>query len=247
MTYAEYEQRETDRRNSFDYFRTGAEEEPEVNGPLPGAIDRKEACEFLGYKLDSWLRLITPTAGGYMWNAEPATNSIPAYLYDQLEDERREKDRAERARHTWGFRSDVDERPYFHDPARLAFDPYVAIHLDDKHQHEGVSLAEIWADPLARTFWLAIKARHITSQYFRGQCIAMARWARECPPRVAEDLSVGTGSGFMDLPSRYLRIQLYPYVVHELMAEGKWPYFHPGKACVSEHSLGWKRVDRRSE
>lgn len=247
MTFAEYEEREESRRGRYCYPDPLEDpmQEEELSGPLPGAIDRDSACKSLGYMLDSWTRMVTPTAGGFMHGGPPDSNAIPLYLVDLEREQRRAEDQYKRDAAAWGYRSNDDDRPYFHDPAKLAFDPYEAIRTDKPDQHEGVSLAQVWADPLARTFWLAIKAGHITSQYFRGCCMSMADWARKNPPRVAEDLSVSTGVGFMDIPSRYFRIQIFPYVVHELMTEGKWPWFHPGKDCVSPHSLGWKVVTER--
>ena len=48
----------------------------------------------------------------------------------------------------------------------IAFDPATAT---DKVQ-------EVFADPIARSLWLAIKIGHLVNQYFDDDCIAIAGW-----------------------------------------------------------------------
>lgn len=63
--------------------------------------------------------------------------------------------------------------------ARLTFDP-------TKTKKPG--LRRVWADPLARTIWIVVKATHLTDQYFEKHCLAAAKEIRRVRPTTVEDL-----------------------------------------------------------
>ena len=108
----------------------------------------------------------------------------------------------------------ASERPFvIANPVRLVFDPDT---VDDKvHQEGGVSIQEIFADPLTRTLWLAFKAHYLTSQYFLPAVMASARAIRRWKPQDARELRgmVRTGDEFV-LGGISLEFchALYPYV-----------------------------------
>lgn len=52
---------------------------------------------------------------------------------------------------------------YIKNPVELKFDPY-----DEKTTKE---VKAIFENRLARTLWMGIKQRHVTSQYFARQCL----------------------------------------------------------------------------
>lgn len=201
------------------------------------ALDVTDACESLERRLgswDQWVEILTESSHRYLPARDPEKNCIPVYWMDQAYAEKRSE------YDPYGYRyRDRDERPYFKDPAPLVFVPEEAFARDDGKGEEGVLLADVWKDPLARTIWLAVKARHLTSQYFRGGCINQAKWLREKPPMTSDDLHVGTGEGFGNC-GRWFQVQLYPYIVRVLMDEGLWPYLHPGRVNVSPHVLGYQ-------
>lgn len=62
-------------------------------------------------------------------------------------------------------------------PVRIGFDPTDG-GIDDAAHEGGVSLRDIFADDLARTYWLAIKSTHLTNQHFRADCTNVARLCR---------------------------------------------------------------------
>lgn len=62
--------------------------------------------------------------------------------------------------------------------ARLTFDP----------TKTKASLRRVWADPLARTIWIAVKAGHITEQHFDKECLTVAREIRRARPTTVADL-----------------------------------------------------------
>lgn len=57
--------------------------------------------------------------------------------------------------------------------AKLAFDP-TAI--------EDPTLQQVWGDPLARTIWIGVKYRHLTSQHFPQECLRAAGEIRRLKP-----------------------------------------------------------------
>lgn len=63
--------------------------------------------------------------------------------------------------------------------ARLTFDP-------TKTKKPG--LRRVWADPLARTIWIVVKATHLTDQYFEKRCLVAAKEIRRARPTTVEEL-----------------------------------------------------------
>lgn len=63
--------------------------------------------------------------------------------------------------------------------ARLAFDP-------TKIKKPG--LRKVWADPIARTIWMAVKAGHLTEQHFDKECLAAATAIRRARPTTVAGL-----------------------------------------------------------
>ena len=105
--------------------------------------------------------------------------------------------------------------PYFHNPCPLAFDP-VGKSMDTLDG--GVSLHQVWADDVARTCWLAVKARHLTDQYFRECCLANARDIRTRKPDSPQSLAMI----FHGPPScREMAFfeQLFPYIVAAIQGD----------------------------
>lgn len=67
----------------------------------------------------------------------------------------------------------------------------LAFRLDEvawREEAKPVRLREIFADDLMRTLWLAIKSRHITSQYFNEEIASAAASIRLTPPTDPIDL-----------------------------------------------------------
>lgn len=200
--------------------------------------DAREACKALDTKLSMWSLFCLPTGRNSYTLGRDITAETPGavpYLWQNP---------SEPPTYWFGMTCEnKDERPYFKDPISLGFDPEFALRqefLKKDPGEEGVKLAEVWGDPLARTLWLAVKARHITSQYFRGACIEQAHSLRQRPPRTIDDFHVETGEGFASTCSYYFRLQLYPYVLRILIDEGRWPYFTPPRSLVSPHVLRYE-------
>lgn len=63
--------------------------------------------------------------------------------------------------------------------ARLTFDP-------TKTKEPG--LRKVWADPLARTIWLAVRAGHLIDRHFEKRCLTAAREIRRARPTTIEEL-----------------------------------------------------------
>ncbi len=51
----------------------------------------------------------------------------------------------------------------FGDPVKIAFQPEQLANEEE----DGVRMADIWKDPLARTLWLALATHYLKDQYFR--------------------------------------------------------------------------------
>lgn len=115
-------------------------------------------------------------------------------------------------------------------PVKLAFFPAVGLMKDDSREHEGVRLAEVWDDRVARTLWLGFKPFMLTCQFFRLYCIQNANWLRSNPgallrERLSFRLS-SLSSGLFATDFDYsLTEQLSPYLICALQRDGKWPYF----------------------
>jgi len=194
--------------------------------------DSENACSSMDWRLSGWSRYVEDRGNGCLvYNATPdqtAPNVITSYQADLDREAKRERE----LEFFW-----KDERPYFHDPAPLGFDP---LNLIQDETEEGVTISDVWKDPLARTLWLAMKARHLTSQYFRKACIQQAAGLRKNPPKTVNELYISTGDYALGGgTSYYFRVQLYPYIVRILIDEGRWPWFLPPVSLVSDHVLGW--------
>lgn len=129
-----------------------------------------------------------------------------------------------------------------------------------KHDHDGdwecererlhvpdVPLKRIFADDLMRTLWLAAKARHLTSQYFRMDVVRVSRRIIGGLPLTEEKLSFLTapliGGGWTVLPPQRNAVfaaQLYPFVLGALQRMNRWPYIFP----VEPQILRWKYVPK---
>jgi hypothetical protein len=127
---------------------------------------------------------------------------------------------------------------YFYNPVPIGF--YLDA-LDDTSDppEEGVTLREVWCDPMARTFWLAIKSRHITSQYFRRWCLDAAGFARRSPPAAWMALQ-GTLWSVCGTSSSEVARQLWPYIVRILIDEGLWGAVED----IEPHDHKIKRLER---
>lgn len=68
--------------------------------------------------------------------------------------------------------------------ARLSFDP-TAI--------EDPTLQRVWDDPLARTIWIGVKYRHLTSQHFPEECLEAAKRIRRLKPTDVTSLKIAMG------------------------------------------------------
>jgi hypothetical protein len=113
-------------------------------------------------------------------------------------------------------------------PVPIAFLPWQAAKVDDSKEHEGVSFAELWGDPVARTLWLAHKRFMITSQYFRLRCIQEAHRMRAHPERLLEErlgFSLGDGPLWMESWLYDIGHQCGPYLAWALQRDGKWPFW----------------------
>lgn len=121
----------------------------------------------------------------------------------------------------------------------------VVLNFDPEHSagdaEEGVTFAEVWADPIARTLWLGIAPCHLKSQYFRKACMDNAAEFRRQPPVTAEDFRrrlrsdvMWVGSGGYD--ADYCRF-LYPFVVRAMFDAGEWPYIVP--SSMAKEPLAW--------
>jgi hypothetical protein len=56
---------------------------------------------------------------------------------------------------------------FIKNPAKLKFDP--------KDSRTDMNLKLVFENKLARTLWMGIKQRHLTSQYFEGHCLNAAK------------------------------------------------------------------------
>jgi hypothetical protein len=223
-----------------------AEEMERVNGVY--SYKSQEACRSVERILNSWTEWVKLTgsmdgtsylSGHYGQPPEDILDPkwIPSYHLEQLRDRQEEENERNRSRSRGTRRGTV----WFHDPQPIRFDPekvFIEEAGDDCKGEGGVRLKEVWDDPLARTLWLGIKARHLTSGKFRPYVIETARELRERPPRTAGGMYLSTGDWTGTVNSE-LSVQLYPYVVRILIDEGKWPYFHPGRQWVANGTLGW--------
>jgi hypothetical protein len=207
---------------------------PDIGGPVTGVLDVDAGCRSLGYALDSWVRYVMPLHNGCQYGpdiTEETPGAVPSYVYEQGARIKRESQQVSK--------EPLDQHPYFTNPVRLTFDPYEACKTDTGEDEEGVPLRRVWLDPLARTLWLAVKARRLTDQHFRRNCINAAKWIRQKPPMTADDLRVALPSAGLGYFSIRFAVEVYPYVVRILMREHNWPYFHPGKANVATEPLRW--------
>lgn len=227
---------------SFRWEKTDAEllAEEQARVDLLYGSDSESACRSMGYRLDSWNRFVESRAGSYIWNGNmpDGPNAITAYQMEIERESDSQKTSAAYYSSQFGLRN-KDERPYFQDPQPISFEPTEAFARDKHEEEEGVKISEVWADTLARTIWLAVKARHITSQYFRGACIDQAHWIRTKPPKTPDELHIGTGDGFCSSTGIWFNTQLYPYIVRILLDEGKWPYLMPPRTMIANAPLGY--------
>ncbi len=114
-----------------------------------------------------------------------------------------------------------DSDRMFRDPVSLGFDPSTLTDETDLPE-EGVTLREVWKDPVARTLWLAIKARHLTSQHFRKQCLQFADGLRKNPPPAPGAIHSLPEVVCYATSIVELRRQLWPYIVRALIDDGAW-------------------------
>lgn len=214
-------------------------------------FDATEACKAMDRRLRSWNTFQVdkswPNWEDFFirkaWRTEDLTIVPANAVSDYWRDIDRERESEKRSLNSYIQQyGDInkDERPYFKDPQPLSFDPIEVCKTDTGKGEEGVKFRRVWKDPIARTIWLAIKARHITSQYFRGACIEMADDIRKRPPTSADDLRIYTGDHLLfGSISIWFRAQLWPYIVYELRREKRWPYFMPPPNLQVHNSLGW--------
>lgn len=204
----------------------------------------QDACKSIQLRLDSWSRMVElhgmSTVSPARLTTSPA-DIVPAVWADTLFEIQREKDRALYT----GRQETTEHGPWFKDPQPLAFDIDSALKSESTETiagENGVSLAEVWADPLARTLWIAVKARHITSQYFRGNCLRQARGIRQRPPKTANDLHIGTGICDNALGGSLgfgFQAEIHPWIVRVLIDEDNWPFLMPARSYLPDHQLGY--------
>lgn len=129
-----------------------------------------------------------------------------------------------------------NEFQLFGDPVRIAFDPLAT----SKEKEEGFTIQDIWADNIARTLWLGLGSHYLKDQYFRARQMGVAELFRKDRPLTLDNfrgrLNVG-GWGIFNGIDHDIARALYPYVVFELMAENRWPYFVP--RGLPRQSLRW--------
>jgi hypothetical protein len=228
---------------------------PAESNALRETRDVSEACASVGRMLESWntryavfdrkwnryqpLKLVEveverrfrDVAPDWHWELPPgAVGIVSGYALNER-DRARSEPKPEPA--------EPDQRPYFRDPAVLAFDPRESMEKDDGREHDGIAFRSIWRNPLARTLWLAVKGRYLTNQYFRRHILLQAAGIRRRPPRVAEDLRVTPHPGLLAECPYWFRVQLYPYVVRCLLDRKQWPYLLPPAKYVAARPLGW--------
>lgn len=91
--------------------------------------------------------------------------------------------------------------------ARLGFDP---TKTDKPH------LRRVWADPLARTIWIAIRYRHLITKGFEEACLAAAKEIRRIKPKHVDQLQrameVSMGSHAWGIREPFFS-QFLPYVL----------------------------------
>jgi len=219
--------------NVGDYVRRVFPTVAEIEAEVIKRFDATEACKSISYLLNSWVT-------GHRWGVYGGRLAkLSTYMQDrerQWDSDERERKRNEKL---------VEKGPWFSDPAKLAFNPRESMLKDDRKEHEGVSFARIWRDPLTRTIWLALKGRHLTSQYFRGAVVAQARWLRKHPPKSPWELNLhlGAGGSFLGPPMSFQE-QAWPYVVSILIREKRWPYLTPGN--LPGRGINYKYEPRNS-
>lgn len=142
-------------------------------------------------------------------------------------------------------RLSLPSKPLLINPVPIAFLPWQAVKVDDAKEYEGVSFAELWSDPVARTLWLGHKRFMITSQYFRLRCIQQGHELRRRPQKLLEErivFNVEHGPFWPDPWLYDIGTQLGPYLAWALQREGKWPYWK-----VQCKELRWKYEKPKSE
>lgn len=94
---------------------------------------------------------------------------------------------------------------------------------DQGRDTDAIPLRVIFTDDLKRTLWLAIKSRHITSQYFNHEVTRVADSIRQKTPVDPRDLhsriAASTGrhsqDGIHESPDRFCE-ELFPYILSVL-------------------------------
>jgi hypothetical protein len=96
---------------------------------------------------------------------------------------------------------------------------------------KAIPLREIFADDLERALWLAIKSRHVTSQYFRHQIREAAASIRAERPTNASDLHsrIQMVTGHHDERDRFCQ-ELLAYVWAVLDGGTQLAYTEPEEA-----------------
>lgn len=127
-------------------------------------------------------------------------------------------------------------------PVPIGFLPWSATKVDDSKDHKGVSFAELWADPVARTIWLGYKRFMITDQYFRLRCLQSANYLRSHPDLVLRDrIAFAVVDLWAEDWAYEIGTQLGPYLVWALQREGCWPFWK-----MKSPELTWNYVRPRA-
>lgn len=114
------------------------------------------------------------------------------------------------------------------DSANPLVPSYVVLKFDPTSTKEP-KLKKVWANPIARTLWIAKKWRHLTNQYFNDECLQRAAWIKKTPPKTDEDLRklVGSWSPGSNFPSHsngqdlWVK-ELLPYVIGQKQIGYRW-------------------------
>jgi hypothetical protein len=97
-------------------------------------------------------------------------------------------------------------------PAKLKFNP------NDKEIREELKL--VFENKLARTLWIGIKQRHLTSDLFESQCLNMTKTIeKEGVPKSKEKLEYLINRHFENGYSKEFIDELFPYISGEKTLE----------------------------
>lgn len=124
----------------------------------------------------------------------------------------------------------------FGDPVKISFKPEDL----SGEEEDGIKMADIWKDPIARTLWLALASHYLKDQYFRSRRLAEADLFRKQPPRTVDEFisNITISDWMFSRVDNDIARALYPYIIYELNQEGRWKYFITMQ--LPRQSLQWR-------